>query len=186
MRLLRAILAGVLGACAALAVACGDTNGLLGSNDASGLSSQLDRVSAAVDAGNCTRATNAAANLQEAVVNLPGTVDRRLVTSLQGGASTIAAQAAKACKQARTDTTDTDTTTTETTTTETQPTQTVTTPTQTVTTPTQTVTTPTTPTTTPTTPTTPTTTPTAPTGGGGTGGGTGTGGTTSGGAAPGQ
>jgi hypothetical protein len=184
MRLLRAILAGVLGACAALAVACGDSNGLLGSNDASSLSSQLDQVSAAVDAGNCTRATNAAANLQEAVVNLPGTVDRRLVTSLQGGASTVAAQAARACRQAKTDTTDT--TPTETTPTQTQPTQTVTTPTQTVTT-TQTV--PTTPTTTPTTPTTPTTTPTTPTtstGGGGTSGGTGTGGASSGGAAPGQ
>lgn len=189
MRLLRATLAGVLGACAALVVACGDSNGLLAQNDASSLSSQLDSISEAVDGGHCATARRLSQDLENAVINLPGDVDRRVLTDLQQGARTVGAQSQVACQNPKTDTT---TTETETTTTETQtiPTQTQTVPTQTQTTPTQTV--PTTPTTTPTTPTTPT--PTTPptqttpgTGGAGTGGGgTSGGGTGTGGAAPGQ
>lgn len=190
MRLLRATLAGVLGACAALVVACGDSNGLLAQNDASSLSSQLDSISEAVDGGHCATARRLSQDLENAVINLPGDVDRRVLTDLQQGARTVGAQSQVACQNPKTDTT---TTETETATTETQtvPTQTQTVPTetQTQTVPTQTV--PTTPTTTPTTPTTPT--PTAPTqttpgtGGAGTGGGgTSGGGTGTGGAAPGQ
>jgi hypothetical protein len=178
MRLLRAILAGALGACAALVVACGDSNGLLAPGDASSLSSQLDAVSSAVDGGHCTAASAAAQDLQDAVVSLPGTVNRKLVTSLRNGAAKVESSAAQDCGNAKTTTSDT-------TTTDTVPTVTTTTTATVPTTPTQTVTTtttPTTPTTPTTTPTTPTTTPTVPSTGGGTGGGTTGGGTGGGGA----
>jgi hypothetical protein len=156
MRLLRAILAGALGAAAAFLVACGDSNGLLSPSDASGLNGKLNAVSAAVADHSCPRARTAAADLQGAVVSLPGAVDRRLLTNLRQGAATVAARAKRDCTRTQTQTTPTETQTTTTQTqtqtqTETTPTQTTTTQTQTQTVPTQTTTTPTQTNTTPTT-----------------------------------
>jgi hypothetical protein len=170
--LLRALLAAGLGVCAAFLVACGESNGLLASNDASGVNGGLDAVSAAVADHKCAAAGRASLTLQQEVARLPLTVDQKLRASLQQGARTVAVRAAADCAKTTTTTTTTvptttttDTTTTATTTT-TQSTATTTPTTTTATTPTTTTPTTTTPTTT--TPT--TTTPTSP-GGAGPGGG---------------
>ena len=148
--------AAALGASAAGLVACGNQNGLLAANSGSNLEDRLASVSEAVSSGDCTRAVNASADFQTAVVHLPGSVDPRLRDRLAEGGRTLAAKAQKACHTqtetipTQTQTATTETTTTQTTTTQSTPTQTTTVPT----TPTQTTTTPTTPTTrTPTTPT---------------------------------
>ncbi len=57
----KAIVIGVLGCAAAILVACGDRNGLLPGDQASKLSSALDGVSAACQAGDVARAQSAAA-----------------------------------------------------------------------------------------------------------------------------
>jgi hypothetical protein len=147
-RLPRFLLVAVLGLASAFLVACGDRSKLIPGSEAQRLKSQIDSVSAAVDAHSCGRAQLAAQNLQDAVNNLPRSVDPGLRTRLQDGATRMAAAAADECQRTTTQTTPT---VTETTTTPTQ-TETTTTPTQT-----ETNTTPTTTTTTPTTPT-PTTT----------------------------
>ena len=70
----RAFLAGGLGFAAAFAVACGSNHGLLSSDQANSLNSQLDSVSNAVDAHNCDQANSASAALTNAVTNLPATI----------------------------------------------------------------------------------------------------------------
>jgi hypothetical protein len=169
--LLRALLALGLGVCAAFLVACGESNGLLAPNDASGVNGGLDAVSAAVADHRCAAAGRASVALQQEVARLPLTVDQKLRASLAQGASTVAARAAADCAKTTKTTTTTvpTTTTTDTTTTQTTESTATTTPTTTTaTTPTTTVPTTTTPTTT--TPTTTTPTPTLP-GGAGPGGG---------------
>jgi hypothetical protein len=158
------LVAVVLGAGAAGLTACGDTKGLIASNDSSSLQQQLDDVSSAVSDSNCKKAATAVVRFQRKVQGLPSSVDPRLKQRLTEGGQRLATQAAKDCKQ-----------TTETVPTETQTTPTVTTPpvtTPTVTTPTTTTPTTTTPTTTTPTTTTPTT-PTPPDNGGGNGNGNG-------------
>src|SRR5579884_2524257 len=126
---MRALAAAGLGVCAAVLVACGDTNGLLSSGDASRLSSQLDAVSSAVDSGSCSAARQRAISLQLAVERLPVTVNSRLRADLRQGAQTVAQRAARECSAANTTTTPTQTQTT-TTQTQTTTTPTTTTPTE--------------------------------------------------------
>lgn len=166
--LLRVLFAAGLGVCAAFLVACGESNGLLASNDASGVNAGLDAVSAAVAGHHCAAAGRASLALQQNVARLPLTVDQKLRASLQQGARTVAARAAADCAKTEKTITTTVPTTTTTDTTTTDTTTTATTPTTTTTPTTPTTTTPTTTTPTTTTPT--TTTPTLP-GGAGPGGG---------------
>jgi hypothetical protein len=159
--LLRAILAGGLGFAVSLVVAaCGGGSGLLSSDQSSTLSGQLDRISSAVGAGNCSGASTAAAALAGTVGSLPASVNATLRNNLIQGASTVQELAQKDCHQ----TTSTPAVTT-------TPTQTVTTSTTASTTTTQS-TTSTSPPTTSTSTSTPATTPTTPgtTSTGGTGG----------------
>jgi hypothetical protein len=96
----RAFLAGGLGFAAAFVVACGGSNGLLTADESSTLSSRLDAVSAAVDSGNCSAATNAANAFNTAVGNLPSSVKTTLVQNLGDGAQTVRQLAAKDCASA--------------------------------------------------------------------------------------
>jgi hypothetical protein len=98
----RAFLAGGLGFAASFVVACGGGNGLLASNDASTLQSQLDRLSQAVSAGNCGTAANAVQQFNDAVVRLPAQVSPTLRRNLGQGASTIGRLSAKDCRNANT------------------------------------------------------------------------------------
>jgi len=178
----RALLACGLGFAVSFIAACGGSSGLLSGDQANSLSSQLDTLSSAVAAGNCGTAAGAARAFNNAVANLPSTVNTTLVANLGQGAQTVSQLAAQDCQNAATSTTSASTTPTSTTTTTTPTTTTTTTPTTTTTTST------TTPTTTSTTQTSTTstsattttssgTTSTAPNGGAGVGAGGGNGGT---------
>lgn len=160
---------GILGYAAALLVACGGSEGLLPSEDASGLQDALVVVQSACAAGEPARAEAAAQEFSDRVAELSAReVDPRLIANLEQGAATLQSLAGTTCTaEIPTTPTTTTPTTTPTTTVPTTPTTTVpTTPTET------TPTTPTTPVeTTPTTPTTPSN-----TGGGGAPGGAGSGG----------
>lgn len=141
----RALLAGVLGLATSFLVACGGDAGLLSSNQANNLNSQLDRVSSAIDAGQCDAATSAINAFSAEVSNLPGSVSATLTRNLEQGASTVADLAAKDCQNQTTSATSSSTTSSSTTTTTTStPTTTTTTPTTTTTTTTSTPTTTTT------------------------------------------
>jgi hypothetical protein len=93
----RAFLAGGLGFAAAFATACGGATGLLSSDQANTLSTQLAAVSSAVDAHNCRAATSAAASFTSAVGHLPASVSNKLVQSLGDGAVTVQQLAARDC-----------------------------------------------------------------------------------------
>src|SRR5437763_16631169 len=86
----RALLAGGLGFAVSFLVACGGGAGLLSSDQAGNLNSQLDAVSSAVDAHNCGAADSAAASFGHAVANLPSTINTTLAANLDQGASTLA------------------------------------------------------------------------------------------------
>lgn len=145
------LLAVLLGIVASVLVACGQTNGLLSSDDSASLGDQLGQVSDAVSSQDCPAARQAAAQLRLDATRLLPTVNGELRRDLRRGADTVAAKAVKACR-------------TQSTTTETIPTNTATTVTPTTSTPTATTPTATTPTATTPTATTPTaTTPTPPT-----------------------
>lgn len=172
---LPSLLAVLLGIAASVLVACGQTNGLLSSDDSASLGDQLGQVSDAVSAGHCGAAAKAVAQLRSDATRLSPTVNGELRRDLRRGADTVAAKAVKAC---RTQSTTTETIPTNTTTTITPTTSTPTATTPTATTPTATTPTATTPTaTTPTPPTTPpdTTPLTVPPSGGASPGGSGTG-----------
>lgn len=128
----RAILAGGLGFTAAFVVACGGSNGLLSADQASTLSNHLDAVSQAVNAGNCSAATNAADAFNNAVANLQPPPSTKLVQSLGDGAVTVKQLAAKDCSSSSSSSSSS---TTSTTTTQ-QPTTTTTTTTTVTNTPT--------------------------------------------------
>lgn len=128
----RAILAGGLGfAVALLVAACGGGAGLLSSDQANSLSSQLDQVSSAVSSGNCGAASSAAAQFVNSVGNLPSTLNPTLRSNLNQGASTVSQLAQQDCRQATTPTTSTSTTSSTTTTTTAPKTTTTTTTTST-------------------------------------------------------
>jgi TolA-binding protein len=160
-RLLPPLLALLLGVSCAFLVACGggNTAGLIPANQASSMTTQLDKIDAAVRRGRCAGVDKQVATLQSQVNALSRKVNAQLRSQLQKGVQNLNDIAFAQCsdnaqatqtKQTQTQTTPTETTQTETVTTQTQ---TVTTPpetTQTVPPETQTTTIP--PTTTPTTP----------------------------------
>jgi hypothetical protein len=121
----RALLAGGLGFAMSLIAGCGGGAGLLSSDQAGNLNSQLDQVSSAVAAGHCDAARNAASSFSQAVFNLPSTISGTLKTDLGSAANTISQLVPQKCHQAAA-TTNTATTATNTTST-TQTTHTVTT-----------------------------------------------------------
>jgi hypothetical protein len=162
----RALVACGTGFAVSLLAACGGGAGLLSGDQANSLSSQLDRVSAAVGSHDCGGASNASQGLGNAVGALPSTVNSTLRQDLSQGAATVGQLAAKDCQQTTPTTTTASTATATTATTTSTPTTTTATTTTTPTTP---------PTTTATIPTTTGTTTTTPSGGGGLSGGGGSG-----------
>jgi hypothetical protein len=86
----RALSAGGLGFAVAFLTACGGGgHGLLSSDQASTLSNQLDQLSSAVDTGNCGAAHSAVSSLNNAIDNLPSSVNPALATNLKQGAATV-------------------------------------------------------------------------------------------------
>ena len=119
----RASLAAVLGFAAAFAVACGSSgSGLLSSDQSSSIAAQLTAVQAAVNAGNCAKATAASHKLTNAISVLPSGVNQKLLANLGQGAATVSQLAAKDCAKSQPTTTPTvtSTSTTQSTTTTTQ------------------------------------------------------------------
>jgi cell division septation protein DedD len=168
-RLLPLLAALLLGAGAALLVACGgsETRGGIPSGAAQQMDADLAAVGRETAAGECDAAERALTRVRGDIVELPSSVDDQLVEQLTRGADNLATRVPLECEQNAQDETPTDTTPTETTPTETTPTET--TPTET--TPTETTPTETTPTDTTPTDTTPTdTTPTETTPDSGSGG----------------
>jgi hypothetical protein len=133
LRLLPALAALVLGAATALLVACGG-DGRIPSGDASSIKSALNRIEADYRAGRCQTAEQDVEKAQNALLNLPNSVNDDLRNRLQSGIRNLRRRVPATCEQAQTqtqeaqpDTTTTDTTTsesTETTTTETTTTET--------------------------------------------------------------
>jgi hypothetical protein len=133
LRLLPALAAVVLGVATAVLVACGG-DGRIPSGDASSLKSALNRIEADYRAGRCQTAEQDVEKAQNALLNLPDSVNVDLRNRLQSGIRNLRRRVPATCEQAQTqtqeaqpDTTTTDTTTsesTETTTTETTTTDT--------------------------------------------------------------
>jgi len=93
----RAFLAGSLGFAAAFVVACGGSNGLLSADENSSLTSQLHSISSALGSHQCGEAASAAAQLTNAVANLPPSVTTTLVKNLGQGAGTVSQLAQSDC-----------------------------------------------------------------------------------------
>lgn len=93
----RAFLAGSLGFAAAFVVACGGSNGLLSADENSSLTSQLNSISSALGSHQCGEAGSAAAQLTNAVANLPPSVTTTLVKNLGQGAGTVSQLAQSDC-----------------------------------------------------------------------------------------
>lgn len=169
-RLLPPLLALLLGVSCAFLVACGGGNsaGLIPANQASSMTSQLDKIDAAVRRGRCAGVDKQVATLQSQVNALSRKVNAQLRSQLQKGVQNLNDIAFAQCSDnaQATQTTQTQTQT-QTMPTETTQTETVTTQTQTVTTPPET--TQTVPPETQTTTIPPTTTPPTPDTGGGVG-----------------
>lgn len=167
-RLLPPLLALLLGVSCAFLVACGggNTAGLIPANQASSMTSQLNKIDAAVRRGRCAGVDKQVATLQSQVNALSRKVNAQLRSQLQKGVQNLNDIAFAQCSD-NAQATQTTQTQTQTTPTETTQTETVTTQTQTVTTPPET--TQTVPPETQTTTIPPTTTPTTPDTGGGVG-----------------
>ena len=125
LRLLPALAALVLGAATALLVACGG-DGRIPSGDASSIKSALNRIETDYRAGRCQTAEQDVEKVQNALLNLPNSVNDDLRNRLQSGIRNLRERVPATCGQAQTqtqetqpETTTTDTTTTETTTTDT-------------------------------------------------------------------
>jgi hypothetical protein len=144
------LLAAVLGVATAGLAACGsggDRRDLIPPRSADRLKAALGEVEQAVDDGDCDGAARAVTRARGRLVNLPRSVDDRLVARLREGIDNLATVAERECTEQQTQEQTTETTT-ETTTPETTPEETATTETSTTpTTSTETTTTPTTPTT---------------------------------------
>jgi microcompartment protein CcmL/EutN len=146
MRLLPYLAAAVLGVLAAGVAACGsDRSDLIPADSAESLSSILADVEQAVGDGDCDAAQSSLSRARGALVNLPESVDDRLVARLEEGVENLESIAPEECasqeQQTTTVPTTTEATPTETTATETTPTETTATETTTTTTPTETTTT---------------------------------------------
>jgi hypothetical protein len=107
----RALLAGGLGLAVSFLVACGGGSGLLSSDQASTLNSQLDQVSSAVGSGNCAAASSAVSDFSNMVSNLPTGVNQTLRDNLSQDASRLGQLAAADCQNATTTTSTTTTST---------------------------------------------------------------------------
>jgi hypothetical protein len=94
----RAILAGGLGFAVSFVVACGGGAGLLSGDQSSSLSGQLAQVSNAVQSGNCGAASQASESLNNAVQNLPVTINPTLRSNLVQGVGTVAQLAQTDCR----------------------------------------------------------------------------------------
>jgi hypothetical protein len=140
LRLLPPLAALVLGAASAWLVACGG-NSLIPANDASSLNGALDQISSDYRAGHCTAATQDVAKAENALLNLPNSVDAQLRARLESGIRNLRVRVPARCTQAQTQTQQTQSTSTNTTTTQTTTTDTGTTGTDTGTTSTDTGTT---------------------------------------------
>ena len=137
-RTLPYLLALALGASTALLAACGGggTKDGIPAASAGELKSQIEDVKQAVDDGRCSDVRGQLRQVDTGIDDLPGSVDRTLVSALRDGADKLRDRAVDECDpDAGTQTT---ATTTETTPTQTIPTQTSTEPTFTETTPTET------------------------------------------------
>jgi hypothetical protein len=127
-RLLPYFLALALGSSTALLGACGGggTKNGIPAASAGELKSEIEDVKQAVDDGRCSDVRGQLRQVDDAIDNLPASVDPTLVSALRSGADKLRARAVDECS---TDTqTTTQTTTTDTTTTETPPTDTTTLP----------------------------------------------------------
>jgi hypothetical protein len=112
----RAFMAASLGFAAAFVVACGSSNGLLSSDQAGALKSQLASISSAVDAGKCARANVAARRFGDLVGQLPSNVNTTVIRNLGQGAETVSQLVANQCSSAPVTTSSSSTTTSTTTT----------------------------------------------------------------------
>jgi cytoskeletal protein RodZ len=139
---LRILLAGLLGVCAALLVACGSSGkGLIPAANAGPLQSDFEAVAQAAESGegNCTATEAAIEKTESDFAALPATVDAGLRKTLSVGIANLHHRALALCAQQFprvTSTTKTSTPTTTTTTTSTPTTPTTSTHTETTTTPT--------------------------------------------------
>jgi hypothetical protein len=131
-RLLPPIAALVLGAATAVLVACGG-DGRIPSGDASSIKNALNRIEADYRAGRCDAAQQDVTKAQNALLNLPSSVDPKLRDRLQAGIHNLGQRIPETCDQAQTQTQETepDTTTTDTTTSESTESETTTTETTT-------------------------------------------------------
>jgi hypothetical protein len=146
----RVLLAGVLGVCAALLVACGSSTGkLIPLADAGPLQSDFETVAQAAEAGNgnCSATETALARTEQDFNALPASVDSGLRATLRQGIENLRSHALALCAeplvQTTTSTTPKTTTSTAATPPATTPTTTPTNTTPATTTPTETSSTPT-------------------------------------------
>src|SRR5918912_672920 len=99
----RALLAGGLGVAVSLLAPCGGGGaGLLSSDQASTLSAQLDQLSSAVRSGQCDAAASASTSLNNAIANLPRSVNSALAANLRQGAETASRLAEQECRTSTT------------------------------------------------------------------------------------
>src|ERR1700704_5664330 len=96
---LRALLAGGLVFTVSLVVAaCGGGSGLLSSDQASTISSQLDQISSALQSGDCRPASGPKVNPSPEGATLPASVSPTLRSNLDQGISPVGQLANRQCK----------------------------------------------------------------------------------------
>jgi hypothetical protein len=126
-RLIRILLAGLLGVCVALLVACGSSGkGLIPTANAGPLQSDFEAVAEAAQSGegSCTATEAAIAKTESDFAALPSTVDRGLRKTLDLGIANLRRRALALCAQPLPQATFTTSTPTTTTSTQTTPTST--------------------------------------------------------------
>jgi hypothetical protein len=101
----RVLLAGGLGFALAFLVACGGGSGLLSSDQANGLNSELDQLANAINSGQCGAAADAVSTFSNLVVGLPASVSPTLTNNLKQGATTVQQLAARDCHNTTSSTT---------------------------------------------------------------------------------
>ena len=114
MQMLRTPITSALVVVLAFALAgCGSssTKGRLSQDQASSLNSALNKVDAAVAAGDCPAASEAAAQVQDLVTGLPSSVDSGLRGNLTSAANNVLNQAQIDCAKSTTSTSSSTTTT---------------------------------------------------------------------------
>jgi hypothetical protein len=88
-----------LGAATAFLVACGSSDNLIPSNNASSIENALSQVSSDFQAGRCQAAEQAVSKLNGELVNLPDSVDPRLRSRLKSGVSNLDARVRATCTE---------------------------------------------------------------------------------------